>query len=182
MRAVRRAAADPMHATVEKTADYAQRKSRKPLDRQRPFIQCEYSHAMGNSSGNFADRKAGAWVRCFFGTVDSLFHRYGDPQESGQRTGIRRVSFTRTGGAGLHFAATGDHLLEFGSYPGLAEDLEIARHPIDLPVRDFVTINLDHRQMGVGGTNFWGELPLKAYQLPASGEYRFSFLLPPTAL
>lgn len=130
---------------------------------------------------NYVDRHAGSWVGAFSGTVDSLFHRYGDPQESGQRTGIRRVSFTRDGGAGLHFAATGPSLLEFGAYPCLVEDLEIARHPIDLPERDVVTINLDHRQMGLGGTNSWGALPLEKYQLPARGEYRFSFLLTPSA-
>ncbi len=132
-------------------------------------------------SENYVDRRAGAWVGVFDGTVRSLFHYYGDPQESGQRTHVRRVSFTRDGGAGLHVAATGEHLLEFGAYPGLAADLEIARHPIDLPERDVVTINLDHRQMGVGGTNSWGALPLGQYQIPARGEYRFSFLLTPAA-
>lgn len=131
---------------------------------------------------NYADRCTGVWVGRFAGTVDSLFHRYGDPQESGQRTGIREVSFTRRGGAGLRFTATGEDLLEFGAYPGLAADLEIARHPIDLPARDVVTINVDHRQMGVGGTNSWGALPLVPYRLPARGEYEFSFRLSPSAL
>lgn len=130
---------------------------------------------------NYVDRNHGAWVGRFSGTVDALFHRYGDVQESSQRTGIREVSFTRTGGSGLRFAATGGHLLEFGAYPALAADLEIARHPLDLPAREVVTINIDHRQMGVGGTNSWGALPLPNYRLPARGEYRFSFILTPKA-
>lgn len=130
---------------------------------------------------NYLDRRAGAWVGRFSGTVASLFHHYGDPQEAGQRTGIRQVSFSRADGAGLHIAATGTSLLEFGAYPCLASDLEIARHPIDIPDRDVVTINLDHRQMGVGGTNSWGALPLDKYQIPARGIYRFSFLLSPRA-
>lgn len=130
---------------------------------------------------NYADRKAGSWVGRFSGTVKSLFHYYGDAQESGQRTGIREVSFARADGAGLRIAATGEHLLEFGAYPCLASDLEIARHPIDIPERDVVTINLDHRQMGVGGTNSWGALPLPQYQIPARGSYRYSFLLSPLA-
>ncbi len=131
---------------------------------------------------NYADRQAGAWVGRFEGTVESLFHRYGDPQESGQRTGIRSVAFTRAGGAGLSFEATGGQWLEFGAYPCLADDLEFARHPIDLPGRDVVTINIDHRQMGLGGTNSWGELPLVKYRLPADHPYHFSFLLTPHAL
>ncbi|UOY04951.1 DUF4981 domain-containing protein [Muricauda sp. SCSIO 64092] len=34
---------------------------KKPLDEQRPFFWCEYSHAMGNSNGNFKDYWD--WVR-----------------------------------------------------------------------------------------------------------------------
>ncbi len=40
----------PMYATIERIAAYAQ----KP-DIYRPLIQCEYSHAMGNSSGNLKE-------------------------------------------------------------------------------------------------------------------------------
>ena len=128
---------------------------------------------------NYVDRNAGAWVGRFTGTAESLFHRYGDPQEAGNRTGIREVSFTRPGGGGLHVAATGEHLLAFSAYPVLSKDLEYARHPIDLPLRDVITINLDHRQMGLGGTNSWGALPLERYQLSARQSYHFSLLITP---
>ncbi len=40
----------PMYPTIEYMKEYA---SRKQVDR--PFIMCEYSHAMGNSSGNFQE-------------------------------------------------------------------------------------------------------------------------------
>lgn len=40
----------PMYATIEQIASYAQKK-----DIYRPLILCEYSHAMGNSSGNLKD-------------------------------------------------------------------------------------------------------------------------------
>ncbi|GAB1416850.1 glycoside hydrolase family 2 TIM barrel-domain containing protein [Paludibacter sp.] len=40
----------PMYASVDYTAKYAKRK-----DIYRPLIQCEYSHAMGNSTGNLKD-------------------------------------------------------------------------------------------------------------------------------
>lgn len=35
--------------------------AKRPLEEQRPFIWCEYSHAMGNSTGNFVDNWN--WVR-----------------------------------------------------------------------------------------------------------------------
>jgi beta-galactosidase len=39
----------PMYPKVQKMRDYA------ASDKQRPYIMCEYSHAMGNSSGNFQE-------------------------------------------------------------------------------------------------------------------------------
>jgi len=40
----------PMYASIDKIAEYAQKK-----DIYRPLILCEYSHAMGNSSGNIKE-------------------------------------------------------------------------------------------------------------------------------
>jgi beta-galactosidase len=73
----------------------------------------------------------------------------------------------------------GASLLEFNAYPHLPGDIELARHPLDLPASDVVTIALDHAMMGLSGTNSWGALPLPQYQLPADREYRFSFLFTP---
>ena len=42
----------PMYASVGGILDYAKKESQK-ADGKRPLIQCEYSHAMGNSNGNF---------------------------------------------------------------------------------------------------------------------------------
>ena len=39
----------PMYATIEHIVDYAKKKP------DRPLIQCEYAHAMGNSVGNLQD-------------------------------------------------------------------------------------------------------------------------------
>lgn len=45
----------PMYDTVRECAAYARSEEEKPLETQRPLIQCEFSHAMGNSSGNLWD-------------------------------------------------------------------------------------------------------------------------------
>ena len=45
----------PMYASLQGCIDYDKKESKKPLDKQRPLIQCEYSHAMGNSSGGLYD-------------------------------------------------------------------------------------------------------------------------------
>jgi beta-galactosidase len=39
------------------------------------------------------------------------------------------------------------------------------RHTIDIVKRDFVNINIDKAQMGVGGDNSWGAMPHKEYQI-----------------
>jgi beta-galactosidase len=44
-----------MYATIDQCAAYCREQEKKPLNQQRPLIQCEYNHAMGNSSGNLVD-------------------------------------------------------------------------------------------------------------------------------
>ncbi len=57
-------------------------------------------------------------------------------------------------------------------------NLEAAKHPHELPRRDSTTVNLDFRQMGVGGDTSWGRLPHPEYRLPAA-HYSFHFRLTP---
>ncbi len=45
----------PMYATIPDTEKYCRSEEKKPLETQRPLIQCEYSHAMRNSKGNLSD-------------------------------------------------------------------------------------------------------------------------------
>ncbi|MDC6365896.1 MULTISPECIES: glycoside hydrolase family 2 TIM barrel-domain containing protein [Flavobacteriaceae] len=43
------------------TKSFIEQDNKRPLNEQRPFIWCEYSHAMGNSNGNFKDYWS--WIR-----------------------------------------------------------------------------------------------------------------------
>src|SRR5690606_19638653 len=45
----------PMYADPGHCIAYCRSEERKALFDQRPLIQCEYNHAMGNSSGNLSD-------------------------------------------------------------------------------------------------------------------------------
>ena len=53
-----------------------------------------------------------------------------------------------------------------------------SKHGADLYPRDFITRNIDYKQMGVGGDNSWGRLVHQEYTLPARS-YRYSFVLIP---
>ncbi len=129
---------------------------------------------------NYVDRKSGSWTTIHEGYIPSLFFRYIDPQESGNRTGIRWATLSSpAGGANLKIDATGDSLLEMSCYPCTPADITLAMHAPEIPPRDFYTINLDHRQSGLGGTNSWGALALPKYQIRPDRTYQWSFLLSP---
>lgn len=127
---------------------------------------------------NYVDRQDGAWTTMHVATVRQLFHPYVDPQESGNLTGVRWVRWAPSaGGIALRADATGESLLSVSSYPVSQDDLEIAHNGADIAWGPTTIVNIDHRQMGVGGTNSWGELPLEKYRIEPKGVYRWSFLL-----
>jgi beta-galactosidase len=110
--------------------------------------------------------------------VPNLFFRYVDPQESGQRTGIRWAKLgSPDSPKGLRIDAQGADLLEISCYPCSAQDVTLASHPSSLAQRDFFTLNIDHKHSGLGGTDSWGATALPQYQLHSNREYEWSLLL-----
>lgn len=127
---------------------------------------------------NYVDRSAGAWTTLHEGLIPSLFHHYIDPQESGNRTGIRWATLSSPmGGSSLRIDATGQYLLEMACYPVAATDIALAMHPTEFSKRDFYTVNIDHLQSGLGGTDSWGALALQQYRIQSGKTYQWSFML-----
>ena len=127
---------------------------------------------------NYVDRKSGSWTTVHQGLVPSLFHRYLDPQEAGNRTGIRWATLASpAGGSSLRVDPTGEHLMEMSVYPCSPDDLQLAMHANEIPPRDFHTVNLQHRQSGLGGTDSWGAVALPKYRIFPGRDYRWSFML-----
>ena len=127
---------------------------------------------------NYWDRHTGAAVGRYSGRVESLVHDYVRPQENGNRTDVRWVALTDAGGSGL--LASGLPLLSVSAWPYTMEDLEKATHVNELPRRNTITLNLDLRQMGVGGDDGWGARPHPEYTLDAK-PYAYRFRLRPYA-
>ncbi len=128
---------------------------------------------------SYWDRKAGARVRRYEGTIAEQFHPYARPQETGNKTDVRWMAVTDRGGVGLLFV--GDPLLSASALHYAIEDLDPGpekrqRHAGDLTPRMETFVNVDDRQMGVGGTNSWGTTALPKYSLPYQ-EYRHRFRL-----
>ncbi len=125
---------------------------------------------------NYWDRHTGSAVGLYSSSVEELIHVYTRPQENGNRTDIRWLALTDSDGVGL--LAVGMPLLSVSAWPFSMEDLEKAMHINELPRRDFITLNLDYRQMGVGGDDSWGARPHPEYTLPAK-PYTYRFRLKP---
>ena len=128
---------------------------------------------------NYWDRKISANVGTYFGLIDTLWTNYVRPQENGNRSDVRWVSFTDDQGNGL--LAVGDPKLSVSAWPYSLEDLNKADHIDDLPDRDFYTVNLDYKQQGVGGVNSWSQAAraIPKYRLPTDQGYSYSFTLMP---
>jgi beta-galactosidase/beta-glucuronidase len=98
---------------------------------------------------NYWDRKEGAQIGVYSGTVDEQYVPYIKPQENGNKTDIRWVSFTNNLGVGL--LAVGMPLMEFSAHHYTIEDFEKAKHTYELKRREDITLNLDYKQSGLGG-------------------------------
>jgi beta-galactosidase len=129
---------------------------------------------------NYIDRKTSAFVGRYDGTVGGQFFPYVSPQESGTRTDVRWVALRDATGRGVLVA--GRPTISFSALWYTAEDLTQksrgSMHPVDLRERPFVELNVDYRQMGVGGDDSWGALPHPQYLLPPR-PYSYAFRLRP---
>jgi len=127
----------------------------------------------------YIDRQASGFTGTFSMKVKDLVYPYIKPQETGNRMNIRTMSFLDAKQSGLTVTATGESLLQGGAYPSLMSDYESGsrdnRHPSDIPVRDTITVNIDHVQRGLGGRNAWGAHPLPQHILPTNKTYTYSF-------
>ena len=123
---------------------------------------------------NYWDRYTGAAVGQYSGKVEDLDHDYVKPQENSNRTEVRWVAWTNSAGEGL--MAVGLPLLSVSSWTYTQENLEKAMHINNLPREDFITINLDYKQTGVGGDDSWGAKPHAPYTLWPQN-YRYMFCL-----
>jgi beta-galactosidase len=143
----------------------------------------DFSHVAWFGRGpheSYADRKTGAAVGRYEGTVWEQHHPYIRPQENGNKTDVRWISLTNESGLGL--MAVGEPLLSTSVWQYAAADLEDVpgkqRHSVDVKPCDFVTWNIDLKQMGVGGDNSWGAKPHPPYMILAQ-PYEYQFWLKP---
>jgi beta-galactosidase len=73
-----------------------------------------------------------------------------------------------------------DSLLSMSAWPYTEENIENAKHTNKLKPADYITLNIDLMQMGVGGNDSWSDVaaPLEQYQIKAL-PYHYSFYIVP---
>jgi beta-galactosidase len=139
---------------------------------------------------SYNDRKTGAFVGIYGGNVGDWLVPYVSIQEYGNRTDVRWLALTDANGTGL--LAVGRPQLDFAARFFTDEDLTQERrggkHAYEIRPRDFISLDLDYGQMGVGGDDSWGAQTHPQYLLRGrdySLRLRLKPLLPgddPTAL
>ncbi len=125
---------------------------------------------------SYADRKQSAFVGRYSASVKNWNHIYPRPQESGNRSEVRWIEFRDKEGDGLRIVSSNSPM-SVSAWPYRMSDLVQASHPHKLLHRNALTINLDYKQMGVGGDNSWGLPVHDKYQLQAKDKCTFSFKL-----
>lgn len=136
-----------------------------------------YGRGPGES---YADRKSASLIGLYESSVWDQFHPYPRAQESGNHTDVRWMALTDASGSGVLVA--GREPLNVGAWNFPQADIEYVpasverRHGGSIEKKDMVTLNIDHRMMGVGGDNTWGAQVHSEYTVPAR-EYRYSFTM-----
>jgi beta-galactosidase len=128
---------------------------------------------------NYVDRLESAAIGLYRSTVAEWVTPYVRPQENANRCDVRRLRFTAADGHGLLVSAPPALPLSVSAWPYTEEDLAAAKHDDELPSRDRITVNLDHRQMGVGGDNSWGAEVMRPYRIATGRRYEWTFRLEP---
>ena len=148
----------------------------------RMILPAEYDQMTWFGRGpheNYADRKNGAAIGLYTATVWEQFHPYVRAQETGNKTDVRWVALRDHTGEGLLFI--GDEPLHVSAWNFPQEDIDYVafnterRHGGSIRKKDMVWLNIDHRQMGVGGDNTWGAQVHPEYTItPHEWSYGFS--------
>ncbi len=128
---------------------------------------------------NYCDRNHGFTVGRYELALSTFVEPYVMPQENGNRTEVRWLACTNTQKtSGL--LVVGQQALSMSVWPYTQENLNEAEHTYDLKEAGFLTLNIDLKQMGIGGNDSWSPVgqPLEKYQIP-SKDYSYSFYLCP---
>ena len=124
---------------------------------------------------NYPDRKTGSLIGTYESKLENFITNYPAPQDNANRCDVRWFSFSEQHDKSIK--VTGLQPLCFHAWPYTEDDLEKAKHPYDLPKRDFINLNIDLNIHGVGGNDTWGAKTMEKYTIPGNKPYRYGFVM-----
>lgn len=125
---------------------------------------------------NYIDRNNGARLGVYTLTALENFTKYLNPQECGNRTGVRYVNVYEENGAGLNFTAT-ENPFEMSVLPYNAYELDNAMHRDELPDPTYTWVRIAAKQMGVGGDDSWGAPVHKEFKINSEEAMSLEFIV-----
>lgn len=131
---------------------------------------------------NYSDRNTSSFMGEWSASVGEQYYPYIRPQESGNKTDVRRATLTDNAGFGIR--VDGCQPLNVSALDVTPADLDPGMkkhnmHNSDVRhSRSTVYLNIDLAQRGLGGDNSWGSRPHDSYRL-VDQEYQYSFIISP---
>lgn len=129
---------------------------------------------------NYADRKAAAFIDTYTLDAADFFHPYPRAQESGYRTDLSWARLQDSTGYGFQVSSKKNFCIGVLHFD--RNKLEFNRtaniHGGSVQRDDFIWLNIDLAQMGLGGDNSWGTKTHSEFTLPYQ-DYQFGFTLQP---
>lgn len=127
----------------------------------------------------YIDRKLGSKIDLYQSSVTDFEYRYMRPQESSNRCDVRYFTLTDKEGFGIRVDAYYNNPINFSAYHYTTDGLEKATHINDIPYADITTVNIDHRQLGVGGDLPGQAFVREPYTMPKNQKQEYSFVITP---
>jgi beta-galactosidase len=120
-------------------------------------------------------------VGIYSSTVSGEWVEYSRPQENGNKVDVRWIELTSENGLGLR--AEGMPLLSVAARHAPKNGLEQSSYSFQVARHPEIYLNLDLRQMGVGGIDSWSRLayPMEAYRISGNEAHSYRYRLKPIA-
>lgn len=139
---------------------------------------------------NYSDRNKGARLGIYSNKVKDNMAGYVNPQECGNKTGVRYAKLTNSSNAGILFTCNDGGIqtipseavsvagrklpMELSALPYTPHELENAMHVYELPQVHYTVVKASLMQMGVGGDDSWGAPVHEEYRIK-NKELHFEF-------
>ena len=129
---------------------------------------------------NYIDRNCSSQVGLYSSTVDEQYVPYISNGENGNKTKVRWLALTNSDGHGIMIK--GSPTVDFSALHYTQDQLDREQrdgaHTIDLVKQKDVFLDVDWKQMGVGGDNAWGA-PTHAEYILRAVPMEYSYVISP---